>query len=143
VRKDEALMTLFWKLLRAVPSWQRRRDGPRAKKRADVSMEQLDHRQLMSVDFTGNVIVDFPETTTPGVVVLTPDRVVLGGGVSGAGDLLFEPIRREIAQRVRTTDLAQIEIVPAELGTWAGAIGAAVHGAEQAAVGTGASVRQS
>jgi hypothetical protein len=34
---------------------------------------------------------------------------------------------------VRTTSLDQVEIVAAELGTWAGAIGAAVHGAEEAA----------
>ena len=66
-------MTLLRKLLRAVPSWRRRRDGPRAAKRADVALEHLDHRQLMSVNFTGNVLIDFPETTTPGVVVLTPN----------------------------------------------------------------------
>ena len=63
------------------------------------------------------------------IVVLTPDRVVLGGGVSGAGHLLLEPIRDEVRRRVRVTDLEAVEIVAAELGTWAGAIGAAVHGA--------------
>jgi hypothetical protein len=31
------------------------------------------------------------------------------------------------------TSLADVEIVTAELGIWAGAMGAAVHGAEQAA----------
>jgi glucokinase len=67
------------------------------------------------------------------VVLLTPDRVVLGGGVSGAGDLLLEPIRDEIRRRVHVTDLAQVEVVTAELGTWAGAMGAAAHGAEMAA----------
>jgi glucokinase len=63
------------------------------------------------------------------IVVLTPDRVVLGGGVSGAGHLLLEPIRDEVRRRVRVTDLGAVEIVAAELGTWAGAIGAGVHGA--------------
>ena len=63
------------------------------------------------------------------IVVLTPDRVVLGGGVSGAGHLLLEPIRDEVRRRVRVTDLDAVEIVAAELGTWAGAIGAGVHGA--------------
>jgi hypothetical protein len=33
-------------------------------------MEQLDHRQLLSVNFTGNVATDFPASTSPGVVVL-------------------------------------------------------------------------
>ena len=40
--------------------------------------------------------------------------------------------RRSCAQRVRTTALDRVRVVPAELGTWAGAIGAAVHGAEMA-----------
>ena len=66
------------------------------------------------------------------VVVLSPDRVVIGGGVAAAGDLLFEPIRAELRRRVRTTDLDEVEVVPAELGTLAGAIGAAIHGAERA-----------
>jgi glucokinase len=64
------------------------------------------------------------------VVVLNPDRVVIGGGVSGAGDLLLGPIRDEVRRRVHVTDLDAVEIVVAELGTWAGAIGAGVHGAE-------------
>ena len=29
------------------------------------------------------------------IVLLTPERVVLGGGVSGAGELLLAPIREE------------------------------------------------
>ncbi len=68
------------------------------------------------------------------IVVLSPDRVVIGGGIAAAGDLLFLPIRDELAARVRTTSLDAVELVPAELGIWAGAIGAAVHGAERAAV---------
>jgi glucokinase len=64
------------------------------------------------------------------ITVITPDRVVIGGGVAGAGDALFEPMRAELRRRVKTTSLDAVEIVPAELGTWAGAIGAAIHGAE-------------
>jgi glucokinase len=67
------------------------------------------------------------------IVVIAPDRVVIGGGVSAAADLLLGPIRDEIRLRVRTTSLEMVEIVVAELGTWAGAIGAAIHGAEAAA----------
>jgi glucokinase len=68
------------------------------------------------------------------ITVISPDRVVLGGGVAAAGELLFEPIRAEIRRRVRTTSIEDVQLVPAELGTWAGAIGAAVHGAELAGV---------
>ena len=68
------------------------------------------------------------------VVVLNPDRVVLGGGVAGAGELLIDPIRDEVRRRVHVTNLDAVEIVTAELGTWAGAIGAGVHGAGAPAV---------
>ena len=66
------------------------------------------------------------------IVVLSPDRVVVGGGIAAAGDLLFASAREEIRRRVRTTAVEEVEIVTAELGTWAGAIGAAIHGAEAA-----------
>ncbi len=67
------------------------------------------------------------------IAVVTPDRVVIGGGIAAAADLLLPAIRAELERRVRTTALDQVELVTAELGTWAGAIGAAVHGAEMAA----------
>ena len=68
------------------------------------------------------------------VVVFSPDRVVIGGGISVAFDLFIEAIREELRLRVQTTSLAEVDVVPAELGTWAGSIGAAIHGAESAAV---------
>lgn len=66
------------------------------------------------------------------IAVISPDRVIIGGGIAAAGNLLLGPIRDEVQRRVRTTSLEDVEIVTAELGTWAGAIGAAVHGAEAA-----------
>jgi glucokinase len=67
------------------------------------------------------------------VTAVTPDRVVIGGGIGAVStDLLFPPIRAELELRVKTTALDRVELVAAELGTWAGAIGAAVHGAEAA-----------
>jgi glucokinase len=68
------------------------------------------------------------------ITVITPDRVVIGGGIAAAGDLLLAETRAEIRRRVRMTSLADVEVVIAELGTWAGAIGAAIHGAETAAI---------
>ena len=65
------------------------------------------------------------------ITVITPDRIVIGGGVAAAGELLFAPIRAEIARRVTITSIDEVTLVPAELGTLAGAIGAAVHGAER------------
>lgn len=77
------------------------------------------------------------------VVVISPDRIVLGGGVAAAGELLFEPIRAELRKRVTITDMDQVTLVAAELGTWAGAIGAAVHGAERAEEVAGEAARTS
>jgi glucokinase len=67
------------------------------------------------------------------ITLVNPDRVVIGGGIAAAGDLLLDSARAEIRRRVQTTSLTEVEIVLAELGIWAGAIGAAVHGAEMAA----------
>lgn len=67
------------------------------------------------------------------ITVISPDRVVIGGGIAAAGDLLLDAAREEIRRRVKTTSISEVEIVTAELGTWAGAIGAAIHGAEQLA----------
>jgi glucokinase len=64
------------------------------------------------------------------VTLVTPERIVIGGGNAVAADLLFDGIRVELRARVRTTSLDGVEVVAAELGTWAGAIGAAIHGAE-------------
>ena len=70
------------------------------------------------------------------ITVISPDRVVIGGGIAAAGALLLDPIRAEVQRRVLTTALSDVAIVTAELGTWAGAIGAAVHGAEASATAT-------
>jgi len=67
------------------------------------------------------------------VTIITPELVILGGGWSSAGDLLIEPIRAEMRRRVLIGSGEHTDVVLAELGTWAGAIGAAVHGAERAA----------
>jgi glucokinase len=67
------------------------------------------------------------------ITIITPDMVVIGGGVATSLDLLLPSIRSELEARVRTTALSEVEFARAELGTWAGAIGAAVHGAEAAA----------
>jgi hypothetical protein len=62
-------MFLISKLLQAARVLRRRATGPKTVKRRAVAVEQLDHRQLLSVNFTGNVAVDFPATSVPGVVI--------------------------------------------------------------------------
>jgi glucokinase len=64
------------------------------------------------------------------VTVLTPDRIVLGGGVSSAGARIIAPLRKRLRIRVHLTDPDHVEIVRAALGVRAGAIGAALRGLE-------------
>lgn len=66
-------MPLFRRLLHAVQSWRRRGGRTKPARQSGVSVEHLDHRQLLSVNFTGNVATDFPVASTPGVVTL-PDN---------------------------------------------------------------------
>jgi len=62
------------------------------------------------------------------VTVLTPDRIVLGGGVASAASRIIVPLRERLAAHVHLTDPNHVEIVHAALGVRAGAIGAALHG---------------
>lgn len=59
------------------------------------------------------------------IVALGPQRIILGGGLAQVGAVLFEPVRRTVAERVHLVPTAGIEIVPAQLGPHAGLIGAA------------------
>ena len=64
-------------------------------------------------------------------IFITPQRVVVGGGVAEAGELLLDPLRAEVRRRAgRVAPLDAIEIVGATLGADAGAVGAALAGGE-------------
>jgi glucokinase-like ROK family protein len=54
--------------------------------------------------------------------ILNPGLVVVGGAVSGAGDVLFEPLRRSLA--AHALDATQVAVVPSTLGDRAELIGA-------------------
>lgn len=58
--------------------------------------------------------------------ILSPQCIVLGGGIAaGAGDALFEPLKRYMAKYEWRPGGHQVQIKQAELGSYAGAIGAA------------------
>ena len=65
------------------------------------------------------------------VTVLWPERVVVGGGVAAAGEVLFGPLRAAVAASAPLVDPDAYEIVPAALGRFAGAIGAALWARER------------
>jgi glucokinase len=56
--------------------------------------------------------------------------VVIGGGVAGAGPLLFEPLRAYLGRYATLSFTSALKVVPAELGTDAGLVGAAAAAAQ-------------
>lgn len=58
--------------------------------------------------------------------LLNPEKVIIGGGVAEAGDLLLNPIRKTIKERAMVVAGNSVEIVPAQLGNSAGVIGASM-----------------
>ena len=58
------------------------------------------------------------------VNILNPRRVILGGGVVKAGDLLLDEVRRTVKERAMAQLARDVEIVPGVLGDQAGILGA-------------------
>jgi glucokinase len=59
------------------------------------------------------------------VNIFNPEMVVVGGGVMGAGEMLLEPARAEVAKRALPPSRDVVRIVAAEFGAEAGMVGAA------------------
>ena len=60
------------------------------------------------------------------VNLLNPERIVIGGGVAEAGDILFEPLKSTLKHRAMPIQGEAVEVVPAQLGNTAGLIGASL-----------------
>lgn len=59
------------------------------------------------------------------VNILRPEAIVLGGGIVGEGEALFEPLRKAVDERTYIAmDIVPLKIVGAKLGNLAGAYGA-------------------
>ena len=62
--------------------------------------------------------------------VLDSERIILGGGIASAGQALFEPLRNFMDEYEWRPYGRAVEILPAELGDEAGAVGSAKHAME-------------
>jgi len=58
--------------------------------------------------------------------VFSPEVVVIGGGISKAGDDLFDPLNKYLSHYEWRPDATDVSIIPALLGSYSGAIGAAI-----------------
>jgi glucokinase len=65
------------------------------------------------------------------VTVIGPERIVVGGGVMAGGERVLDPIRQAVLRHVTLAPPETISVVAAELGTMAGAIGAALASARR------------
>jgi glucokinase len=87
-------------------------------------------------DRVANAILDRAGTylgiaITNTLVTISPRRILIGGGVAAAGDLLLEPIRRTVRERTFMVPVDDVEIMPASLGDQAGLLGAALWARSQ------------
>ena len=62
---------------------------------------------------------------TSTVFLLNPEAIIIGGGVSKAGDLLFKPLQEKLFAQIGDPFKEHLKILPAVFGNDAGMIGAA------------------
>ncbi len=67
-------------------------------------------------DFVSRYVVNLAMGLKAGIMILNPARIVIGGGISKAGDALFVPLRTELRKQITSWSGARIDVVPAELG---------------------------
>jgi len=60
------------------------------------------------------------------VNLLNPEKIIVGGGVADAGDLLLKPLTQTLKKRAMKIAGEAVQIVPAQLGNTAGVIGASL-----------------
>ncbi len=64
------------------------------------------------------------------VYLLNPEAIVVGGGVSEAGDLLFDPLKKTLKETLTAECFDHLRIVPARFGNTAGMIGSSAMASE-------------
>jgi glucokinase len=74
-------------------------------------------RELMRDEvFVKEYVVNLAMGLKAAVMILNPARIVIGGGISKAGDKLFVPLREELRRQITAWSGARIDVVPAALG---------------------------
>jgi len=74
-------------------------------------------RELMQdPEFVKRYVVDLALGLKAAIMILNPGRIVIGGGISKAGDALFVPLRAELRRQVTSWSKARIDVMPAALG---------------------------
>jgi len=74
-------------------------------------------RELLSDEqFVRKYVVHLARGLKAALMLLNPARIVIGGGLSKAGDRLFVPLREELSHQMTAWSRARRDVVPAQLG---------------------------
>jgi glucokinase len=98
--------------------------------RRDITLEELSYlarkqnRQAQTIwlKITGRLAL----ALVGAVNLLNPDCIVIGGGVAGAGKILFDNVRKIILRQAMSVQARHVKVFKAKLGNNAGLIGAAI-----------------
>jgi glucokinase len=71
---------------------------------------------LTDARFVEKYVVHLARGLKAALMLLNPTRIVIGGGISKAGDALFVPLRAELNRQMTAWSRARREVVPAALG---------------------------
>jgi glucokinase len=66
--------------------------------------------------FMAKYVVDFARGLKIATMLLNPAKIVIGGGITNAGDALFVPLRRELRKQIPASAACRIDVVRAALG---------------------------
>ncbi len=71
---------------------------------------------LRDAGFVARYVVDLALGLKAVIMLLNPARIVIGGGLSKAGEALFGPLRAELRRQITSWSQARLDVVPAALG---------------------------
>ena len=71
---------------------------------------------LSDSNFVRGYVPNLARGLKAAIMLLNPERIVIGGGISKAGDRLFIPLREELNRQLTPWSKARRDVVPAELG---------------------------
>jgi glucokinase len=71
---------------------------------------------LMDGEFVTRYVVYLARGLKAALMILNPEMIVLGGGISKAGDRLFLPLREELGRQMPAWSRARRVVEPARLG---------------------------
>ena len=73
------------------------------------------HELLEDPQFVAKYVVSLARGLKAALMILNPARIVIGGGLSKAGDKLFLPLREELNRQMTAWSRARRDVVPAQL----------------------------